>query len=64
MSCATGPCSHPLGESKCPVCRWLSVPMHGQSGQPLPKTAGERPKSLRRGAPRTRKRSREFFNKT
>ena len=64
MSCATGPCSHPLGESKCPVCRWLSAPMHGQSGQPLPKTAGERPKSLRRGAPRTRKRSREFLDKT
>ena len=27
MSCAIGPCTHPQGESECPVCRWLSVPI-------------------------------------
>ena len=25
MSCAAGPCSHPLGPKACLVCRWLSV---------------------------------------
>ena len=24
---AIGPCTHPQGESECPVCRWLSVPI-------------------------------------
>ena len=28
MGCATGPCTHPLGPTRCPVCRWLSVGRH------------------------------------
>ena len=28
-----GPCTHPQGESECPVCRWLSVP-HSQDNDP------------------------------
>ena len=27
MKSETGPCTHPQGESECPVCRWLSVPI-------------------------------------
>ena len=34
MSCAIGPCTHPQGESECPVCRWLSVPDHSQDNDP------------------------------
>ena len=51
MSCATGPCTHPQGESKCPVCRWLSVPI-GQSDHIQAKTGGAR------STPRTTDRTR------
>ena len=32
MSCCTGPCTHPQGESECPVCRWLAVPITSARG--------------------------------
>ena len=33
ISVKIGPCTHPQGESECPVCRWLSVP-HSQDNDP------------------------------
>ena len=29
MGCATGDCTHPLGPTRCPVCRWASGPVVG-----------------------------------
>ena len=34
VSCATGPCTHPLDESLCPVCRWLTLPTHPLTSSP------------------------------
>ena len=34
MSCAIGPCTHPQGESECPVCRWLLSADHSQDNDP------------------------------
>ena len=33
ISVKIGPCTHPQGESECPVYRWLSVP-HSQDNDP------------------------------
>ena len=30
MGCATGICSHPLGPTRCPVCRWAYGPVVGR----------------------------------
>ncbi len=29
MGCATGTCTHPVGPTRCPVCRWASGPVVG-----------------------------------
>ena len=45
--CATGPCSHPLGPTRCPVCRWLHVGSH------MPEDDTRRVRNVTRdGAPR------------
>ena len=71
MGCATGPCTHPLGPTRCPVCRWLSVGRHtpeddtrrrrNPTRDGTPRLSGER---ARAGTTSTRRRPVPAIQKT
>ena len=42
MGCATGACTHPLGPTACPVCRWT---LESGGGRPAPEEETRRPRN-------------------